>query len=103
MKFIYCLILLVFASTTNGQNLVNRFDSLTLAYTTNNFQGVVLVAKGESIIYNKAWGYADFENKNKLGINTLFKMESTGKMFTATAIMQLVENGKLKLDNTLKE
>jgi CubicO group peptidase (beta-lactamase class C family) len=103
MKKNILFLLLTLASTINAQSLIERFDSLTHAYSEKKFQGVILVAKGDSIIYNKAWGYADFEKKTKLRVNTLFKTESTGKMFTATAIMQLVETGKLKLNNTVKE
>jgi CubicO group peptidase (beta-lactamase class C family) len=103
MKTFYFFLPLFFAVRVNAQNLINRFDSLTLAYVRNNFQGVVLVAKEDSVIYNKAWGYADLDKKIELRATTLFKMESTGKMFTATAIMQLVENGKLHLNNTVKE
>ncbi|MFI5220235.1 MAG: serine hydrolase domain-containing protein [Bacteroidia bacterium] len=64
---------------------------------------MILVSKGDSVIYNKAWGYADLDDKIVLRSNTLFKIESTGKMFTSTAIMQLVETNKLKLNNTVEE
>lgn len=79
------------------------WDSLTQAYRFNNIQGAILVARGDSILYNNAWGYADMDNHTKLRPNTLFKTESTGKMFTATAIMQLVELGQLSLQSTVRE
>jgi CubicO group peptidase (beta-lactamase class C family) len=83
--------------------LTQRFDSLTQAYARNGFHGVVLVAKADTVLYEKAYGYANFERKIPHNVNTLFKTESVGKMFTATAILQLVESGKLSLSQTVKD
>lgn len=97
------LLLITFQATAQYPNLLNRLDSLSEAYDKNNFPGVILVAKGENIIYNKAWGYADIDKKIKLSTKSLFKTESTGKMYTATAIMQLIEKGKLNTSQTIQE
>lgn len=58
---------------------------------------VVTVKDGE-VIYNKSLGYKDMENKIALGDSDIFRIASISKSFTATAIMQLVEQGKLSLD-----
>lgn len=58
---------------------------------------VVTVKDGE-VIYNKSLGYKDLENKIALGDSDIFRIASISKSFTATAIMQLVEQGKLSLD-----
>ncbi len=58
---------------------------------------VVTVKNGE-VIYNKSLGYKDLENKIALGDSDIFRIASISKSFTATAIMQLVEQGKLSLD-----
>jgi CubicO group peptidase (beta-lactamase class C family) len=84
-------------------NLQNRFDSLTAAYEQNGYHGVILVAKGDQILYEKGYGYAHFDQKIKHTPATEFKTESVGKMFTATAILQLVEQNKLSLSQTVKE
>lgn len=84
-------------------HLQNRFDSLTTAYEKNGYHGVILVANGNQILYEKGYGYANFEQKIKHTPATEFKTESVGKMFTATAILQLVEQGKLNLTQTVKE
>jgi len=84
-------------------NLVQRLDSLTAVYEANGYHGVVLVAKGDKVLYEKAYGLAHFEKKIKHTPQTLFKTESVGKMFTAVAVLQLVEQKKLRLDQTLKE
>lgn len=84
-------------------HLQNRFDSLTAAYEQNGYHGVILVARGNTILYEKGYGYANFDQAIKHTPATVFKTESVGKMFTATAILQLVEQKKLKLTQTVNE
>ena len=78
-------------------------DSLTSIYEASGFHGVIRIAKGDQLIYEKAYGYANFEKKIPQTPSTLFKTESVGKMFTAVSIFQLIEQGRLRLDQTLKE
>jgi D-alanyl-D-alanine carboxypeptidase len=65
------------------------------------FSGVVYIAAHDSVIYERAFGLADRENSILNTTHTRFALASMGKMFTATAILQLVEQGMLKLDDTL--
>src|SRR5216110_1380036 len=60
---------------------------------------VVSVVKDGQVLFQKGYGYADFEAKKPvLADQTLFRPGSISKLFTATAVMQLVEQGKLDLD-----
>ena len=65
------------------------------------FSGTVLIAKGGKPLFSAAYGEAnkDFGVKNNL--DTKFNLGSMNKMFTSVAIMQLVEAGKISLDDTL--
>ena len=65
------------------------------------FSGTVLLAKDGQVLYKGAFGMAnkDFNAPNK--IDTKFNLGSMNKMFTAVAIAQLVENGKLSYDDPL--
>ena len=65
------------------------------------FSGTVMLAKKGVPLYQAAFGEAnkDFAVKNTL--DTKFNLGSMNKMFTAVAVMQLVEAGKLSLDDTL--
>lgn len=67
----------------------------------DRFSGTVLIARGDRIIFQKAYGLAEkgFKVPNK--IDTKFNLGSMNKMFTAVAIAQLVEAGKLSFDDTL--
>ncbi|HEX8898663.1 MAG TPA: serine hydrolase domain-containing protein, partial [Chthoniobacterales bacterium] len=65
---------------------------------------VIAVAKDGQLFLAKGYGYADFAGKKPvLADKTLFRPGSISKVFTATAIMQLVEQGKLDLDRDVND
>jgi len=65
------------------------------------FSGVVLVAQKGNPIFKKAYGMADRERHVSNQVNTRFCLGSMNKMFTAVAIAQLVEQGKLSYDDLI--
>jgi CubicO group peptidase (beta-lactamase class C family) len=70
-----------------------------------NISGAVIsVVKDGQVLFQKGYGYADFEEKKAvLPDKTLFRPGSISKLFTATAIMQLVEQGELDLDRDVND
>lgn len=64
---------------------------------TNNFSGVILVAKGERILFEQGYGFADIEQRAANRPDTVFQIASISKPFTAAAVMLLAERGKLDL------
>ena len=65
---------------------------------------VVSVVKDGQVLFQKGYGYADVEQKKPvLPDQTLFRPGSISKLFTATAVMQLVEQGKLELDRDVND
>jgi len=69
----------------------------------DRFSGTVMVAKNGKAIFSGAYGLADRDEKTKNDLGTQFRVGSMNKMFTAVATLQLVQNGKLKLDGTVGE
>jgi CubicO group peptidase (beta-lactamase class C family) len=65
---------------------------------------VVSVVKDGQVLLAKGYGYADFAAKKPIVADqTLFRPGSISKVFTATAVMQLVEQGKLDLDRDVND
>ncbi len=85
------------------EQLVARYDSLMKKNEENGFSGVVLVEERGKLIYNKAFGYADKIKEIKNTPETLFDIGSITKQFTAAAILKLMENGELSVNDPLSK
>lgn len=67
----------------------------------DRFAGAVLLAKNGRPIFEQAYGLADRDRKTPNTMQTRFRIGSMNKMFTATATLQLLQAGKLRLDDSL--
>jgi len=67
------------------------------------FSGTVLVAKGDEIIFEGAYGLRNKQLSKKNTINTSFVIASVSKTFTAVAILQLIEKGKIKISDPISK
>lgn len=65
------------------------------------FSGNILIAKGDTILLEKSYGYANSDKQILNNSLTRFHTGSVGKMITATAIAQLVEKNKINFTDTL--
>ena len=65
--------------------------------SADRFSGAVLVAKDGEVLFRRAYGLADRERETPNTVQTRFRIGSMNKMFTAVAILQLVEAGKVEL------
>lgn len=63
----------------------------------------VVVVKDKEVAYSRSLGYQNIGKGERLRGNSLFRIASISKSFTATAMMQLVEEGKLSLDDDFGE
>ncbi len=87
-----------------AQNSVKKIDALIKAYYDyGQFNGSVLVAENGKVIYQKGFGMADMEWDIPNRTDTKFRIGSVTKQFTATLILQLVDQGKVKLDGKLSD
>lgn len=78
------------------QNLDDFFCTL---YTYKQLNGNVLIAEKGNIIYEKSFGYANFSKNIPNNSSSRFTLSSISKVLTSTAILQLKDKGKLKLDD----
>lgn len=93
---------LLSAGTLAAQDTIKAVDALLTAYhDAGVFNGAALVSENGKVIFTKGFGLADFEWKIPNTPDTKFRVGSITKQFTATLVMQLVEEGKLSLDATL--
>ncbi|MBU2971020.1 beta-lactamase family protein [Pseudoalteromonas sp. C2R02] len=72
-------------------------------HNIKEFNGTVLVSQNNKVIFEKAYGFANFEWDIKNTLDTKFRIASLTKQFTAMLIMQLVEENVLKLDAPISE
>jgi CubicO group peptidase (beta-lactamase class C family) len=101
-KLLLCTFYLFAFSVAQAQ-LEKQIDSLmTSQFTTGEFSGSVLVTKNNKEIYNKQFGFADLETKRTISKDTKFSLGSIPKMMTATLILKLVEENKLKLHEPIR-
>lgn len=68
----------------------------------DQLNGNVLISKSKEIVYQGSIGYTDFNRKEKITQDNTFPIASISKLFTAVAVMQLKEKGKLSLDDKVK-
>ena len=93
------LILLLSPCCFAQRDEFNRIDTLLMELNEKKeFNGSILIAKNDYIIYQKNIGLADMEYGVPVNSSTKFELASVSKTFTALLVMQLVEKGKIDLD-----
>ncbi|WP_433896823.1 serine hydrolase domain-containing protein [Sphingobacterium mizutaii] len=103
-KSLFCLFTAVSLST--GAMAQSASFESDLKKITDKYEAVglaIVVVKNGKPVYEKAFGYKDLETKAPLTTNDLFRIASISKSFSSTAIMQLVEKGKVSLDDDISD
>lgn len=68
---------------------------------SDRFSGTVLMARAGTVLFHKAYGLADKTTRRANTLDTRYNLGSIGKLFTRIAIAQLVEQGKLSLEDVV--
>jgi CubicO group peptidase (beta-lactamase class C family) len=118
MRFTNLVLLLVLIFSSNFSNseplslepslneaeLEVWFDGwLNNVIASNDLAGIVVtVVRDEDVLFSKGYGYADVGAGTKLTPSHLIRPGSVSKLFTWTAVMQLVESGRLNLDTDIR-
>lgn len=103
-KFFYILLLLTFFSIVSSAQVEKAEQEVQAIMKKYDAIGVsVAVVKDNKLIYTHAFGTKDLESQTPLAETDLFRIASISKSFSATAIMQLVEQGKLRLSDDFSD
>ena len=68
-----------------------------------HFNGSLLIARGDTILYENVCGYIYYPDTESLNLHTSFEIASITKTFTAVAILLLYEEGKLDINRKVSE
>ena len=84
---------------------LDRIDTyLNKAIEKNQIPGAVaLIRRNNKIIYNKAFGYSDVENKIMYSTDDIFRIASMTKAVTSLAVLMLWEEGEFNLDDPIEK
>jgi CubicO group peptidase (beta-lactamase class C family) len=84
---------------------LSKIDKLIEEHMTNKWipGAVVLIARNGKVVYHKAYGYSDVENKTALKKDNIFRIASQTKAITSLAVMMLYEEGKFGLDDPVSK
>lgn len=99
-----CLVLAVHPAVAKSQNpaaAIDRFISTAAGY--GQFSGAILVADDGRVVYERAFGSANMELNAPNRTTTRFEIASMTKPMTAIAIMQLVQEGRVRLDGKVSD
>jgi CubicO group peptidase (beta-lactamase class C family) len=97
-----CLLLLLSCRPKEERTQLALLDEYFSGYFNENEPGgVVLIMKGDSILFSKGYGIADRTTKEAITTRTLFNLGSISKTFVSNSILILQEQGKLSVEDSI--
>ncbi|WP_119079754.1 serine hydrolase domain-containing protein [Chitinophaga alhagiae] len=91
------------ARAQQQDSVVQRLNRLVASYSNQEPGGVLIVSRQGQHIFHKAFGVANLEQPLPITDTTLFEAASVSKQFTATALLLLVRQGKLQLEDDIRK
>jgi CubicO group peptidase (beta-lactamase class C family) len=84
---------------------LTQIDNILKGYIDKNYLAgtVVLIVKDNQVIYHKGHGFSDISAKRPMKTDAIFRIMSQTKAITSLGIMQLLEKGKLRLDQHISD
>ena len=92
---------MVAVNSVDTAALEDEIQELVEDYIAVNLQ--VAVVKGDDIVYTQSFGYQDLAAETPLTDSNIFRIASISKSFISTAVMQLVDDGELSLDDDVSD
>jgi CubicO group peptidase (beta-lactamase class C family) len=103
MRLAMLLATLIAASAAQANDAMQNADRLMQAYQGDVPGAALLILKDGKPLLRKGYGLANLEQRVQVTPTTNFRLASVSKQFTAAAILLLAEDGKLKLDDPVRQ
>lgn len=102
--FLAALLLCLPSASIADENINNAITALFSKFDTGKQPGIaVLVKHNDKFVYQRGFGFADLTEDKRITPETLFRLASVSKQFTAAAILKLSEQGRVSLNDTVSE
>lgn len=84
--------------------LASDYKTIIEKFTEDNeFNGVILLAHNNRIVFHRSYGYADFESQIHTSLNTRYQLGSISKLISSIIVLDLVEQGRLSLNAPISD
>ena len=104
LRFLF--LLYGFSSILYAQDFKDKLETidtfLTLEYPKDEPGAAVLIAKNDEIIFERAYGLSSLTPKKKMKTDMVFQIGSMSKQFVSAAVLQLIENGMMRLHEPIQ-
>ncbi len=98
------LLLLAFPAALGAQDLPAVADKVFAQWNSTHTPGCAVgVARNGTPVFQRGYGMADLENGTPITASTILESGSVAKQFTATAVLLLVGDGKIRLDDDVRK
>lgn len=101
--FIAIIVFMPFSCAVSDPRITKIDQVLTQLHHEKKFHGQILIAEQGQILYRKSFGYANIEHKRPFSETSMTDIASVSKTFMSLAIMMLIDNGQLKIDDDISQ
>src|SRR5688572_22775377 len=107
MKYPFAIVALVWAAAplaAQQRDLAAIADTVFVRWNSTHTPGCAVgVTRGGQVLLTRGYSMADLETRTPITPETIFESGSVAKQFTATAVILLALDGKLKLDDPVRK
>ncbi|MFV0420308.1 MAG: serine hydrolase domain-containing protein [Dysgonomonas sp.] len=100
----FLLLLLLFSPIVSNAQIFDirkEIDPITKSESNKPFNGAILIAENDSILYREKFGFSDLKAKDSLTWKNTFIIGSISKQITAVLVLEEVEKGNIKLEDPI--
>jgi CubicO group peptidase (beta-lactamase class C family) len=103
-RVLFAVLFIISVAQSSAQNFT-KIDSIINAeiQLKNIAGGVAYVYHNNKIVFDKAYGFANLADQSKMQVNSIFRIASQTKAIVSIAFLQLVEQGKIGLDDPIEK